>query len=80
MKTGRSLFSLYLSSLPFLFPPFLCLPPFIFQVELMLYFCEVSGVCHMQGAVLNIPLKCSDSAASSALTEVLYSPEVPKTT
>ena len=67
-------------SLPFPLPSFCPVPPSpVFQVELMLYFCEASGVCHMQGAVLNIPLKCSDTAASPALTEILYCPEVPKT-
>ena len=55
---------------------FPCPPP---QVEMLLYFCEsATGVCHMQGVILTIPL--SPSPTSSAVeTTVHYTPELPKT-
>lgn len=54
----------------------LCLLPF--QVEVMLYFCEQSGVCHMQGAILDIPLVSSDKTEASVAASVCYTPELPK--
>ena len=53
-----------------LFPPL--------QLETMLYFCEESGVCHMQGAVLNVPLICSDVSKTSVTARVSYAPQLPK--
>ncbi len=32
------------------------------QVEVDVYFCEESGVCHMQEAVLSVPLQASETA------------------
>ena len=52
------------------------LPPL--QLETMLYFCEESGVCHMQGAVLNVPLVCSDVSRTSVTARVSYAPQLPK--
>ena len=49
------------------------------QVELLLYFCESSGVCHMQGVILNIPLRPSDSAPNPALATLHFAPELPNT-
>jgi hypothetical protein len=49
------------------------------QVELLLYFCEPSGVCHMQGALLNIPLRPTDSAPNPSLATVHFAPELPNT-
>jgi len=54
----------------------LCLLPL--QVEVMLYFCEQSGVCHMQGAILDIPLVSSDKTEASVAASVRYTPELPK--
>ena len=47
-----------------------------------MYFCEDSGVCHMKGAVLDIPMLCSDTALKTGetTTTVSYSPELPKMT
>ena len=48
------------------------------QVEVMLYFCEQSGLCHMQGAILDIPLVSSDTTGASAAATVRYTPQLPK--
>jgi hypothetical protein len=50
------------------------------QIELLVYFCEASGVCHMQGALLAIPLVPSPSPPSTPSQVTLhYSPQLPKT-
>lgn len=47
------------------------------QVEVLLYYCEDSGLCHMKGAVLHIPLVFSSTAGDLTAT-ISYSPELPR--
>ena len=44
------------------------------QVEAVCYFCEESGVCHMQGAVLTIPLICAESCEAEITKSLTYQP------
>lgn len=46
------------------------------QVEAASYFCEDSGVCHMQGAVLTVPLVCDKSCDTHVTSSITYQPSI----
>ena len=46
------------------------------QVEAACYFCEDSGVCHMQGAVLTVPLVVDKSCDSHVISSITYQPSI----
>ncbi len=59
---------------------FLCIALYILynyiQIEAACYYCDESGVCHMSGAVLTVPLSCDQSCEQKVQALLSYQPEL----